>query len=108
MPWHIKRLENGLLVQEYDREPDDESEELLTPDGKTQDECYPRFAHLKPGESLVLPDEPKTTASDSRYPSQYEDLDEFLNSDQGAIDKLDGGSWSRRFDWRSYEPDESL
>jgi hypothetical protein len=36
---HIKHLENGLLVQAYDREPNDESEELLTPDGKTQDEC---------------------------------------------------------------------
>ena len=108
MPRHIKRLENGLLVQAYDREPDDESEELLTPDGKTQDECYPRFAHLKPGESLVLPDEPETTTSGSRYPSQYEDLGEFLNSDPGAIDKLDSGSRSRRFDWRSYEPDESL
>ncbi|MGI0493488.1 hypothetical protein ACN4EG_17030 [Alkalinema pantanalense CENA528] len=109
MPWHIKRLVNGLLVQEYDREPDDESEELLTPDDKTQDECYPNFAHLKPGETLVLPEEkPQTTASGSWYPSQYEDLDEFLNSDPGAIDKLDSGNRSRRFNWRYYEPNESL
>ncbi|NJR61994.1 MAG: hypothetical protein HC769_26095 [Cyanobacteria bacterium CRU_2_1] len=97
-----------MLVQAYDREPDDESEELLTPDDKTQDECYPRFAHLKPGESLVLPDEPETTTSGSRYPSQYEDLGEFLNSDPGAIAKLDSGSPSRRYNWRYYEPDESL
>jgi hypothetical protein len=108
MPWHIKRLENGLLVQAYDQEPDDESEELLTPDDRTQDECHPRFAHLKPGESLVLPDEPKTTTSGSWYPSQYEDLGEFLNGDPGAIDKLDSNSRSRRYNWRYYEPDESL
>jgi hypothetical protein len=116
MPWHIKRLENGLLVQEYDQEPDDKSEELLTPDDRTQDECHPRFAHLKPGETMVLPDEPKTKTSGSWYPSQYEDLGEFLNGDPGANalrahcvnDKLDSGSGSRRYNWRYYEPDESL
>src|SRR6476661_2110340 len=99
MSWQIKRLENGLLVQEYDQEPDDQSEEILTPDGKTQDECYPCFAHLKPGESLVLPDKPKPPDFGSWYSSRYEDLSEFLNSDPGAIDKLDSGSRSRRFDW---------
>jgi hypothetical protein len=108
MPWQIKRLENGLLVQEYDQEPNDQSEELLTPDGKTQDECYPCFAHLNPGESLVLPDEPKSPNSGSWYPSQYEDLGEFLNGDPEAIDKLDIGERSRHYNWRYYEPDESL
>ncbi|WP_421658903.1 hypothetical protein [Leptothermofonsia sp. ETS-13] len=116
MPWHIKRLENGLLVQEYDQEPNDKSEELLTPDDRTQDECHPRFAHLKPAESMVLPDEPKATAPSSWYPSQYEDLGEFLNGDPrvNALrahcvnDKLDSGSVSRRYNWRYYEPDESF
>ena len=97
-----------MLVQAYDQEPDDESEELLTSDGKTQDECHPHFAHLKSGESLVLPDEPKTTISGSWYPSQYEDLGEFLNGDPGTINKLDSRSGSRRYNWRYYEPDESL
>jgi hypothetical protein len=104
----IKCLENGLLVQAYDQEPDDESEELLTPDDRTQDECHLRFAHLKPGESMVLPDEPRTTTSSSWYLSQYEDLGEFLNGDPGAIDKLDSGGRSRRYNWRYYEPDESF
>ena len=106
MPWHIKRLDNNLLVQAYEQEPDDKSEALLAPDSKTQNECYPRFAHLKPGESLLLPDEPKTTNSGSWHPSQYEDLGEFLNRDPGAIDQLDSGRRSPRYDWRDYEPDE--
>jgi hypothetical protein len=106
MPWQIKRLENGLLVQEYDQEPDETSEELLTPDDRTQDECYPNFAHLKPGEVLVLPEEPKKENSGCWYPSRYEDLGEFLNGDPGAIDRLEGGRPSR-YSWRDYEPDES-
>jgi len=46
---------------------------------------------------LVLPDEPKITTSGSWYPSQYKDLSEFLNSDPGAINKLDINSRSRRY-----------
>ncbi|NJK52365.1 MAG: hypothetical protein HC936_05205 [Leptolyngbyaceae cyanobacterium SU_3_3] len=46
----------------------------------------------------------QTTTSSSWYPSQYEELGEFLNGDPGAIDKLDSGSRSRRYNWRYYEP----
>jgi hypothetical protein len=69
---------------------------------------HPRFAHLKPGETMVLPDEPKTKTSGSSYPSQYDDLGEFLNGNPGAIDKLDNNSQVSRYNWRYYEPDESL
>lgn len=104
----IQRLEDGLLVMLYDDDPDSPGDELITPsDDISQDEHYPEYAHLKPGESIIIRKTPVIPSSGSWYPSQYEDLDEFLNSGPGAIDKLGDGSPTNRR-WRLLEPDESL
>jgi hypothetical protein len=85
----IKRLEDGLLVMLYGNDPDDLGEELITPsDDISQDEHYPKYAHLKPGESMVIERSSVKYTSASYYPSQYEDLDEFLNMNPSAIDFL--------------------
>jgi hypothetical protein len=108
MTKRIKRLEDGLLVMLYDDDPDLLGEELITPSNTiSQDEHYPKYAHLQPGESIILEDSPIKPSSGSYYPSQYEDLDEFLNSDPGAIDRLDNGNRNTR-NWHLFEPDESL
>lgn len=92
----------------YDNDPDSPGDELITPSKDiSQDEHYPEYTHFKPGESIIIRGTPVIASSSSLYPSQYENLDEFLNSDPGAIDKLgDGNPTNRR--WRLLEPDESL
>ncbi|MHC5778570.1 hypothetical protein [Nostoc sp.] len=103
----IQRLEDGLLVMLYNDDPDSPGDELITPsDNISQDEHYPEYAHLKRGESIIIKENPIKPASGYYYPSGYEDLDEFLNSDPGAIDRLGDESSTTR-GWRPPEPDES-
>lgn len=95
----IQRLEDGLLVMLYDDDPDSPGDELIThsDDIISQDEHYPEYAHLKPGESIIIKENPIKPTSGYYYPSEYEDLDEFLNSDPGAIDRL--GDVSSTKEW---------
>ncbi|BAZ02988.1 hypothetical protein NIES37_70010 (plasmid) [Tolypothrix tenuis PCC 7101] len=93
----IQRLENGLLVMLYDDDPDSPGDELITPSLHiSQDEHYPEYAYLKTGDSLIIKENTVKHTSGSYYPSGYEDLDEFLNSDPGAIDKLGDKSSTTR------------